>query len=132
MTLGVLSSVALGAAVVRLVPSYLDDHPVVGFLLLLGALLCLVVAVDLWSTLRRRGMWTLGAVACTVVVVVYTTGALIGLPSGSDRSGWDGWVGVGLLAVSAYVVGLALWFTAEPGTTRRRVPRHARVAGLRH
>lgn len=132
VVLGALSALGLAAVVIRLAPAYLDDQPVVGFLLLLGGLLSLIVAVDLWSVRRRPGMWSLGAAACAVLALVYLVSALAGLPDGSDRSWWDGWVGAGLLAVSVYVLAMAAWFSALPHPSRHRVSRHTRVAGLRH
>ena len=132
VALGALSSLVLAAVVIRLAPAYLDDQPIIGFLLVLGALLSLIVAFDLWSARRRPGMWSLGAAACAVIGLLYLVSAATGLPDDSDRSWWNTWVGAGLLAVSAYVVGMALWFSATAVRTRHRLPRQERVAGLRH
>jgi len=132
VALGALSALALAVITLRIAPTYLDDQPVLGFVLVLGALLALIVGFDLWSVRRRPGMWSLGAAACAIVALGYVVSVVAGLPDGSDTSWWDAWVGAGLLAVSAYVVAMAVWFSAVPRPTRHRVSRHTGAAGLRH
>lgn len=129
---GALSALVLGVVSGRVASSYLDDQPWVGVLYLVGAILLVIVGLDLWSPARRRGMWSLGAVACLGVTVVFLASAAAGLPDGSDsQSWWNAWVGAGLLVEAVYVVAMTTWHAAErPAAGRRRW--HGHVAGLRH
>jgi hypothetical protein len=129
--LGALAALVVGAVAGRVASSYLDDQPWVGVLYLVGAILLVIVGLDLWSPARRRGMWSLGALACLGVTVVFVVSAAVGLPSGSEsQPWWNAWVGAGLLAEAVYVVAMTAWLAADrPAESRNRW--HGQVAGLR-
>jgi peptidoglycan/LPS O-acetylase OafA/YrhL len=128
---GALAALAVAAVVVRVASAYLDDQPWAGVLYLLCAVLLLIVGLDLWSPVRRRGMWWLGAAAGLGVVVIYLVSLAVGLPSGSEReSWWDAWVGAGLLAMAVYVVAMTMWLS-EDHLVRGRAGWHRGVVDLR-
>jgi hypothetical protein len=130
VVVGVLSALVVLAVVARLAPRYLDDQPYAGALLLIPAPLLLIVAVDLWSPLRRAGMWVVGAAACAGIALVYVVGLAFGLPDGSDTSWWDTWVVGGLVAGAVYLGAMTGWFWAE--RTMRASTRTTRVHSRPH
>ncbi|RNM13069.1 hypothetical protein [Nocardioides pocheonensis] len=127
---GALGALVLGVVTGRVASSYLDDQPWVGMLYLVGAILLVIVGLDLWSPARRRGMWSLGALACLGVTAVFLVSTAAGLPDGSEsQPWWDAWVGVGLLALAVYVVAMTAWLaSARAAASGARW--HGQVAGL--
>ena len=100
----------LAAVLTRVSTAYLAEQPWVGGLFVLGGLLMFLVGIDLWSPVRRAGMWVLGAATALAAVAAYAVTALVGLPEGAEEeSWWDTWLGAGLLSVSVYVLAMAAW-----------------------
>lgn len=129
---GVLASLVVVAVAVRLATVYLDDQPWVGFLLLLGGILLVVVAYDLGAPARRPEMWTIGAAVCLGLTAVYAVDAAVGLPHGAAASWWRPWVGAALLAEAVYVLAMTAWFVGARSVVRRRARWHASAARVRH
>lgn len=126
---GALGALVLGVVTGRVASSYLDDQPLVGMLYLVGAILLVIVGFDVWSPVRRRGMWSLGAFACLGVTAVFVVSTAAGLPDGSEsQPWWDTWVGAGLLALAVYVVAMTTWL-ASRRTAASGARWHGQVAG---
>jgi hypothetical protein len=127
---GAVAALVLGVVTGRVASTYLDDQAWVGVLYLVGAILLVIVGFDLWSPARRRGMWSLGALACVGVTAVFLVSLAAGLPDGStSRSWWNAWVGTGLLAEAVYVVAMTTWLSsARP--VESRAGWRGEVAGL--
>lgn len=117
VTVGVLASVSLVVVIIRLVPTYLEEQALPGALFLIAAPLLVVVAVDLWSPLRRTGMWLVGAVASLGVALVYVVSLARDLPD-ERPVWWDAWSLAGLGLVAAYVLAMAVWFAVHRATAR--------------
>jgi O-antigen/teichoic acid export membrane protein len=128
---GLLSTLALPVVLVRLAPAYLEHQPYTGALLMVAAGLLVVVAMDLWAPVRRRGMWLVGAAAALGAAAVYAVGAAFGLPDGRDESTWDGWVLAGLGLVVAYLLAMGVWFMAARARAAR-APAASRRPGRTH
>jgi hypothetical protein len=130
--IGALAALVLAAVLLRVSSAFVADQPWVGGLFALCGLLLFLVGTDLWSPVRRAGMWALGAGTALAAVAVYVVSALVGLPEGTEReSWWNTWLLAGVLAAGVYLLAMAWWFSAA-APTRHRPPRHARVTGVRH
>jgi hypothetical protein len=117
VAVGVIASVAMVAVIVRIVPPYLEEQAMPGALFLIAAPLLVVVAVDLWSPLRRTGMWLVGATASLGAALVYVVSLARDLPD-ERPAWWDAWSLAGLVLVAAYLLAMTVWFAAHRATTR--------------
>jgi hypothetical protein len=110
IAIGAAAALVLVLVTVRLAAAYLDAEPVIGALLLIAAAPLVLVAYDLWSPLRRWGMWRLGAIACLGLVAVYLVGIAVGLPSAYDDAWRTEWALGGLALVLVYLAAATAWF----------------------
>jgi hypothetical protein len=117
VAIGLFTALGVLVVLVRLAPRYLEEQPVAGALLMIAAAPLTVVVMDLWSPLRRRGMWLVGAVASLGATLVYAVTLALGLPDGR-AAWWDDWALAGLGLVAAYLLAMAVWFAAHRATAR--------------
>jgi hypothetical protein len=125
---GAIAALVLAVVVTRVSSAYLDDQPWFGGLFVLGALLLTIVGLDLWSPVRRAGMWRMGAVGWLVAVVGYAASAVAGLPDASDSQGWwDPWLRAGAVAAAVYLMAWGVAVSAGQSTASAR-PRPHRLS----
>lgn len=132
VAVGVVAALVLLAVVVRLVPAYLREQPYAGALFLVPTALLAIVAFDLPSGVRRRGMWRVGAAACLGIAVVYVASLAFEPPSGYDASWRVRWIVAGLAAVAAYLLALTGWSWADHArSASARTASRRRLIGVR-
>lgn len=119
---GVVAALVLLVVLVRLVPAYLDEEPITGALLLIAGALLVLPVFDLWSPLRRRGMWLVGAGAALGLALVYGVSRAFGVPGPYDAAWRDTWALAGLACVAVYLLAMAVWFWAAGEAAPRTSP----------
>jgi hypothetical protein len=108
------------------VPSYLDEHPVVGGLFIADAAAAIVLAV---AVLRgRRPAWALSALLAAATAVAFVLSRSTGLPGYHDDSWLEPLGGVPMGPLSLVVEGLVVLVALIVLTAGRAVPERTRAA----